>query len=425
MVHLYQRPFDRSKIMQFHFSAYSTPLLFGFTQAWIYAILLWIRGYREERLSDKLLGWVLVGLAFEIWVYMLGFGGIEILWQKLEFVPRDLGYLLGPFIYFYLKSQLDAGFRFRWSHAWHAVPFLIHVVYHMVVFAQGAVFVQEWEKTVHYPFRFGELEYVVLIGQQFLYLYRSFKLYRKYRVWIKNQFSETDSISFRWYRNFLLALAITMLFGLLMTLLDLWLDLNYWQDWWGNLVCTVLIYYVSIEGYGQVQTARKLVFHSDEISLPNVSESSRAIASKQEIIASTDSANVPEPLALTGALFDLPERLAALLAYMNQEKPHLDPDLSLPDLARRMRTNPVLLSQVINAGAGKNFNDFVNAYRVDEFKRQVREPASAHLSFLGLALDCGFNSKATFNRAFKKFTGTSPKEFTEAQERTNEKSPSA
>ena len=80
---------------------------------------------------------------------------------------------------------------------------------------------------------------------------------------------------------------------------------------------------------------------------------------------------------------------------------------------------------MINAGAGKNFNDFVNAYRVDEFKRQVREPASAHLSFLGLALDCGFNSKATFNRAFKKFTGTSPKEFTEAQERTNEKSPSA
>jgi AraC-like DNA-binding protein len=96
---------------------------------------------------------------------------------------------------------------------------------------------------------------------------------------------------------------------------------------------------------------------------------------------------------------------------MNTEKPHLDPDLSLPDLARRLRTNPVVLSAVINAGAGKNFNDFINEYRVGEFKQQVRMPANAHLSFLGLALDCGFNSKATFNRAFKKFTGTSPKEF--------------
>ncbi|RYF74627.1 MAG: AraC family transcriptional regulator, partial [Cytophagaceae bacterium] len=109
---------------------------------------------------------------------------------------------------------------------------------------------------------------------------------------------------------------------------------------------------------------------------------------------------------------DLPERLSALLSFMNSEKPYLEPDLALPDLARRMHTNSVLLSQVINAGAGKNFNDFVNEYRVDEFKRQVRDPANAHLSFLGLALDCGFNSKATFNRAFKKFTGTSPKEFT-------------
>ena len=409
--------------MTFYFSAYSTPLLFGFVQAWIYAILLCVRGYREERLSDKLLGWVLVGLAFEIWVYMLGFGGIEILWRELEFVPRDLGYLLGPFIYFYLKSQLDAEFRFRWRDAWHAVPFLIHVVYHMTVFWQGTAFVQEWEKTVHNSFRFGELEYVVLIAQQAAYLYWSFQLYREYRLWIKNQFSETDSISFRWYRNFLLALTITMLFSLVMTLLDMWLDLNYWQDWWGNLVCTVLIYYVSIEGYGQAQMARKLTFRPDALNVP---ESTQPIV-VEPIGATTLATGNPDRFAIAAgppapiriateqAVPDnLPERLAALLDYMNQEKPHLDPDLSLPDLARRMRTNPVLLSQVINAGAGKNFNDFVNAYRVDEFKRQVREPANAHLSFLGLALDCGFNSKATFNRAFKKFTGTSPKAFTDS-----------
>jgi AraC-like DNA-binding protein len=402
--------------MTFYFSAYSTPLLFGFVQAWIYAILLWARGFRDERLSDKLLGWVLVGLAFEIWVYMLGFGGIEILWRQLEFVPRDLGLLIGPLIYFYLCSQFDASFQLQRRHLWHALPFLIHTAYHMAVFAQGATFVQAWERDVHGPLRIGDVEYVFMLGQQFWYLYRSFRLYRNYRHWIKNQFSETDSISFRWYRNFLLALAITMVFSLFMALLDMWLNLSFWQDWWGNLVCVALIYYVSIEGYAQAQPARKLNYNpadSDQ-RLPGIVGAVADTAAVQGSLAVAGSlTDVPTPLPrhVPDSLPDLPDRLTELLTYMDTEKPYLDPDLSLPDLARRLRTNPVVLSAVINAGAGRNFNDFVNEYRVEAFKQQVRDPANAHLSFLGLALDCGFNSKATFNRAFKKFTGTSPKAF--------------
>ncbi|WP_375446484.1 helix-turn-helix domain-containing protein [uncultured Fibrella sp.] len=395
--------------MTFYFSAYSTPLLFGFVQGWVYAILLWVRGYREERLSDKLLGLVLVALCFEIWVYMLGFGGIEILWRQLEFVPRDLGYLLGPLIYFYLKSQFDSSFRFRPADAWHALPFVIHSVYHFVVFAQGPAFVQQWETNVHNPLQIGLIEYVVLMVQQYLYLYWSFRLYRGYRQWIKHQFSETDTISFKWYRNFLIALLTTATFSLTVALIDMWLDLSFWQDWWGNLAAVVLIYYVSIQGYAQVQATRKLLFTSD---LPDNAPVIPVLETAET--GAGGLANVPvaealvkEPILLT----DLPERLSALLNYMSREKPYLEPDLALPDLARRLYTNPVMLSQVINAGAGKNFNDFVNEYRVEEFKQQVRDPANAHLSFLGLALDCGFNSKATFNRAFKKFTGTSPKEF--------------
>ncbi|MEZ0611293.1 helix-turn-helix domain-containing protein [Fibrella sp. WM1] len=404
--------------MTFYFSAYSTPLLFGFIQAWIYALLLWYRGFREERLSDKLLGCLLVGLAFAIWVYMLGFGGIEILWQQLEFFPRDIGLLLGPLVYFYLKSQLDATFRLRWRDLWHAVPFLINVSYHILVFAQGTAFVQQWEQTVHNPLQIGAVEYWFEIGQQFVYLCLSFLLYRDYRVWIKNQFSETDSISFRWYRNFLIASAVTIIANLLVNLFDLWYDLDFWHDWWGNLVTVMLIYYVSIEGYAQVQTGRKLTFRPDNApSLDSSIGTPLAQPAALPELVNLPADNGPVKSVAAGAnraetaLPDLPERLTELLAYMAAEKPYLEPDLALPDLARRLHTNPVLLSQVINAGTGKNFNDFVNEYRVEEFKRQVREPANAHLSFLGLALDCGFNSKATFNRAFKKFTGLSPKEF--------------
>ncbi len=378
--------------MSFYFSAYSTPLLFGFIQGWVYAILLWVRGYREERLSDKLLGWVLVALCFDIWIYMLGFGGIEIFWKQLEFFPRTLGFLLPPLVLFYLKSQFDTTFRFRLRDAWHALPFVLDTSYHLIVFAQGSAFVHQWENQVDYPY-LGKPLFVLSVVQQFLYLYWSLQLYRNYRAWIKTQFSETDTISFRWFRNFLIALTITLVFSLFMTLLDLWLDLDYWQDWWGNLVGVVLIYYVSITGYAQLQPGHRLTFRESE-AIPEIAEKQA-----DEVVV------IPAPS---------PELLASrerMLAYMDAEKPFLDPDLSLPDLARRLKTTPVLLSQVINTGVGKNFNDFINEYRVNEFKRQVREPANAHLSFLGLALDCGFNSKATFNRAFKKFTGTSPGEF--------------
>ena len=75
--------------MTFHFNAYSTPLLFGFVQAWVYATLLWARGRREERLSDLLLGWVLVGMSFNIWEYMLGFGGVDIRAPVLFLPPQS------------------------------------------------------------------------------------------------------------------------------------------------------------------------------------------------------------------------------------------------------------------------------------------------------------------------------------------------
>ncbi|RYF51289.1 MAG: AraC family transcriptional regulator, partial [Cytophagaceae bacterium] len=312
--------------MAFYFSAYSTPLLFGFVQGWVYAILLWVRGYREERLSDKLLGGVLVALCFEIWVYMLGFGGIEILWRQLEFFPRDLGYLLGPLIYFYLKSQFDSTFRFRLRDGWHALPFIVHWVYHVTVFAQGPSFVQQWETNVHNPLQIGNIEFVVLLVQQYLYLYLSFQLYRGYRQWIKHQFSETDTISFRWYRNFLIALIVTATISLIVTLVDMWLDLSFWQDWWGNLAAVVLIYYVSIEGYAQAQLTRKLVFRPELInSDPVIPENHDLESIEGGNLASIRQPNVPTLSAdqekVTVLLPDLPERLSALLSFMTSEKP--------------------------------------------------------------------------------------------------------
>lgn len=401
--------------MTFYFSAYSSPLLFGFVQGWIYAVLLWVRGRREERLSDRLLGGVLVGLSFNIWEYMLGFGGIEILWRELEFFPRTMGFLLPALCYFYLKSQLNADFRFSWRDVRHALPFLIYSTYHISVFSMGHAFVEHWKATVHYPYHLEDVEFIVGVSLNVYYLILSLRLYRHYREWIKTQFSEIETISFRWFRNFLIVLTTTMLFSLLMTLLSLAFNLNYWQNWWDELAGVVLIYYVSINGYAQVQPGRRLTFGQladTQLLVEPISD----VVSEGEAQPVWGGVEREHELTMTQPALaaDLLVWRDTLLAYMDNERPYLDPELSLTDLARRLKTNTSVLSPVINAGTGKNFNDFVNQYRIEAFKRQALDPASQHLSLLGIALDCGFNSKATFNRAFRKLTGQSPREFVES-----------
>ncbi|GAB4024542.1 helix-turn-helix domain-containing protein [Spirosoma gilvum] len=401
--------------MTFYFSAYSTPLLLGFIQGWIYAILLWLRGRREERLSDKLLGWVLVALSFEIWIYLLGFGGIHIFWQQLEFFPRTLSFLLPPLVYFYLKSQFDARFRFQARDAWHALPFVLDALYRLLVFSQGSAFVRHWKTTVHDVW-VDDLTFVLGLAQQLLYLYWSFHLYRAYRTWTTTQFSNLEIVSFRWFRNFLLALTATLVFNVCLTGLDRWLNLTYWQNWWGDLVTVVLIYYVSIEGYAQRQPTRLFRFRAEAV-LPE-SESKTVVSSLtlSDQRVEFEVAPVRPASGKTSTLPpDLLEPLSKLLAYMEAESPFLDPDLSLTDLARLVHLNPGLLSQLINTGTGRNFNDFINEYRVKAFKRVVNDPANSHLSLLGMALDCGFNSKATFNRSFRKFTGVSPRDYLSSQ----------
>lgn len=96
---------------------------------------------------------------------------------------------------------------------------------------------------------------------------------------------------------------------------------------------------------------------------------------------------------------------------MQQGKYYLDTDLTLGELASKLDLNPTYLSQVINQGFGVNFYDFVNKYRVNAAKEMLKTPENDHLSLLGIALDCGFKSKSTFNKFFKKYSGMTPREF--------------
>jgi adenylate cyclase len=100
-----------------------------------------------------------------------------------------------------------------------------------------------------------------------------------------------------------------------------------------------------------------------------------------------------------------------LLDHMINETPYLNADLSLRSLASELNILPNKLSWLLNKGIGKNFNEYINHYRIEAFKSIAKDPSNANITIIGLAYDCGFNSKTVFNTYFKKETGVTPKEF--------------
>ncbi|WNJ18758.1 helix-turn-helix domain-containing protein [Pontibacter sp. G13] len=110
-----------------------------------------------------------------------------------------------------------------------------------------------------------------------------------------------------------------------------------------------------------------------------------------------------------------------LVKAMEEDEVFMNPELTLAQLAELVHTNTHTLSRVINEGFGKSFYDFINTYRVEAFTEYMLKPDNQQETFLSVALKVGFNSKTTFNRAFKKVTGTTPRAY--LKERSEESAP--
>lgn len=100
-----------------------------------------------------------------------------------------------------------------------------------------------------------------------------------------------------------------------------------------------------------------------------------------------------------------------LLAYMDQKQPFLDPELTLEELATGLGAAPKLVSRCLNESIGKNFFDFVNGYRLEKAKALLSSNQHHHMNISEILFESGFNSKASFNRIFKKHLNQTPSEF--------------
>jgi AraC-like DNA-binding protein len=391
-----------------------TPLQFGYFLALLFAVLLWLRGRQTERLSDTLLGWILFFLAMEIQDYTFGFSGINVLWEELNGFPRYFPWVFTASIYFYLKAQINRDFRFKTTDIWHLMPYLVYFTINFLIFLQGADAVQAFQKSpAAWYLRHAEI--ALMLVSYLFYFSKSLKLYREYRAWTQNEFSDTDRVSFVWLRNFIYLIIAGEVFKWAWNIADIALgDLPYEQDWWWHLFTVAIIIYVATSGYAQPQPQQlryveqavvggfQLPEGSEEVSVGSfqLADGSEQVGSEQVSV----SENLPKTAVIDPVL------IKKITKAIEEDQVFLDPEISLSELAIRLKTNNSLLSAAINQHFGKNFNDFINYYRVVAFQTAVKSPKNQHLTLLAIALDCGFNSKATFNRAYKKATGNAPSE---------------
>jgi AraC-like DNA-binding protein len=399
--------------MPFVFSRYSGLLLIFFVHGLIYALLLLHRGIRDDKASDRWLSGFLFLCILYICPWMLGFAGwydgINCLDCRnlMFYVPFQQGLLMGPVVYFYLKSLINPAFRFGKKELLHFAPGLLYLLWSLFVFIADRLVLQE------YHFMDGVSDpdldnwYVsASLVSLLLYLLQCFRVYRNYRANIVEQLSFADSVTFRWVQHFLISLFLYFLIAAVFQGLNLLgLDLDYTGNWWYYLLFGFIFYYIGIKGYANsVETRLHLKYDALAPAPGQTPAAAFREPAEEAQPAVAETAPVKE-------ISDLEVWKEKLLHAVVAEKAYADPELTLQQLARHLNTNSSLLSRVINTGFKLNFNDFINFYRVEEVRRKLASGDAGSVTIMSLAYDAGFNSKATFNRAFKKFTGKNPKDF--------------
>lgn len=316
--------------------------------------------------------------------------------------PIDL--LYGPLIYIYVLRLTDPEKLGANAKAYrHFLPVLIGIVMLLPFFLmdgseklaftealrKGDVMEIDVAPIIQWGFTLFMLGTVAQLG---LYLVLSIGRLVTHARTIKNEFSDIDRINLAWLRNLLVGLASIFLLYLGDQFFPDLLGMNIL----GDLITVTAVILIYAMGY--LGLRQPVIFTETFASPQPATGEDTSVADEKYRRSGLDRE--------TSLVF-----LDELTGHMMANKPYLEGDLVLPQLAQQLGISANYLSQVINEQLNVNFYDFVNGYRVEEAMRLMRDTAEEKANILNIALDSGFNSKSAFYTAFKKVTSMTPTQF--------------
>ncbi|MBX2819920.1 MAG: AraC family transcriptional regulator [Rhodothermaceae bacterium] len=292
---------------------------------------------------------------------------------------------IGPLLYFYVRTSVDASYIFKGQRLVHFIPILLHLSLLMPLVFVGAEIRESYvniyiERELYRKLIPGIPNGMVLM---ITYALASFIWIRRFKTHVTQVASFEDQLRIRWLRWFTSLLVMLLLLLGLFSLHELYRL---------PAACAMTAFMCAII---LIALVRPRVFHGIQTTLKLSGEEKYG----------------------TSQLDTLQKKayLKTLLLHFEQEKPYLQQELTLRDVAAQVNMPYRHVSQVVNEMLDKHFIDFVNSYRIEAAKTILLDPNSLHLSIEGVAAEAGFNSRSAFYREFKKATGVTPGAFRKSQ----------
>ena len=348
---------------------------------------------RNKSMPDKILamGICIIGIhLLSYHIYSLGY------WNKYPHligitVPFPLIY--GPVLFLYTRYSLKKDSILQIKEYLHFAPvvFSYLYMYNFFFFYSGTEKLRVINGEVEDFSLFTSVLLVSFVISGFTYtILASIKL-KKHQRMVDNNFSYDEHISLNWLKYSIWGIGLVFL--AVAFVISMREGLGYEFPFNADIIFyTLIVVLVFCIGFFGIQ-------HQNLFS--NVSE-----PAQKELIQT----QLPGEYKKSGLRQDVAESIhKKLLKLMAEEKPYLNPTLTLLDLSQKMDISTNYVSQTINQYEKVNFHYFVNEYRVDEFIRRAK--SNNNFSILANALDSGFNSKSSFNTVFKKFKDTTPSKY--------------
>ena len=297
-------------------------------------------------------------------------------------------FILGPLLYIYIKSIFIKDKNLIKNNRLHFIPFVLYAVVFSIPILISRLL---GEPIFEYLKFFNGTAYMAVVKDLFwlLYIFLSIRLFRRFKTKMKSNYSSFKEANFVWINKFLIISLLVVLFDLVVvTYRIVFLGPMTWDV--GIIPLSLLILLTIYLGYYGLRQSR--------IYLPDF------LLDNEENHGPAKNKN-GQTMLTSNEQKELKIKLESIL---EKEKPFLEQELTLSLLAESIGTTDKKLSVLLNHSLDISFYDFINKYRVEEVKEKLKTKEHEKYSLLGIAYTCGFNSKSSFYRAFKKETGMSP-----------------